>query len=81
MDENQFTVEVESSKRYIERLEKGNQNQRAAVMILDGAIDAPHHRQWYLDQALRILVGAEYRRLVMAWEQLSGEEWDAGIAP
>jgi len=50
-----------------------------------GGIDGGHHKQWALDQIVRILTGDEYDKWVTKFED--GEdgphtyEWDAGIAP
>lgn len=72
----------ESDKQYLDRLENGNEAQRACLMIMESVLDAPHHGLWYLDQALRILAGDEYGRMIDAFERLSGgEPWDAGIVP
>ena len=66
---------------YFELLERGNIQQRAAAMVINAALEAPHHRQWYLDQALRLLAGDEYRELVKRFESHFGDKWDLGIAP
>ena len=50
-----------------------------------GGIDGGHHKQWLLDQVVRILAGEKYEDWVGEWED--GEdgqktyEWDTGIAP
>jgi len=50
-----------------------------------GGIDGSHHKQWALDQVLRILTKNNYENLVK--EYCNGEdgeftyEWDEGIAP
>lgn len=50
-----------------------------------GGIDGAHHKQWVLDQVVRILTGEEYEKWVRAHNY--GEdgpdtyEWDKGIAP
>ena len=51
-----------------------------------GGIDGGHHKQWVLDQTMRILLGEDtYPKWVAAYE--NGEdgpetyEWDTGIAP
>jgi hypothetical protein len=60
--------------------------QEAIDMILDyGGFDGGHHKQWVLDQALRILTGDDYERQITNWQD--GEDgpqtylWDCGIAP
>lgn len=61
---------------------------RALARILQhGSVDGSHHKQWVLDQVVRILCGNElnYERWVAA--QNAGEDgpqtytWDEGIAP
>ena len=69
------------AREIIDKLEHRNTNGRACIMILEAAMEARHHSQWYLDQALRTLAGGEYREMIMAWEALTGEQWDGGIAP
>lgn len=51
-----------------------------------GGIDGAHHKQWVLDQVVRVLLGpGAYERWVI--EQKAGEDgpntysWDGGIAP
>ena len=51
-----------------------------------GGIDGAHHKQWVLDQVVRVLLGpCAYERWVI--EQKAGEDgpntysWDGGIAP
>jgi len=58
----------------------------ALEMILRyGGTDGGHHKQWVLDQVVRILTGDEYEAWVkMACEGEDGPntyEWDEGIAP
>lgn len=54
-------------------------------ILQHGGIDGGHHKQWVLDQVLRILAGEAYEVLVE--EYCDGEddpntyEWDEGIAP
>ena len=51
----------------------------------NGGVDGDHHKQWVLDQVVRILAGDGYRRWV--WDYQNGEdgphtfEWDEGTAP
>jgi len=66
----------------VARLETGNTNERACALILeDGGIDGGHHKQWVLDQVLRILAGSEYKNLIAIYESGGEYEWDTGIAP
>ena len=50
-----------------------------------GSTDGEHHKQWLLDQVIRILTGDRYGKWVKNFE--AGEEgiktyeWDIGIAP
>jgi hypothetical protein len=58
----------------------------AIHMAMDyGSTDEPHHKQWALDQVVRILTGDRYDEVVREW--CAGEDgpdtysWDEGIAP
>lgn len=48
-------------------------------------VDGSHHKQWVIDQIVRVLTGEGYQKWVEDWED--GEEgpetykWDEGIAP
>ena len=59
--------------------------QALGVIRRYGGIDGEHHKQWVLDQVVRILTGEGYPQWVR--EQCDGEDgpetygWDAGIAP
>ena len=51
-----------------------------------GGIDGGHHKQWLLDQVLRVLMNEDtYNKWLAVWQD--GEdgpltyEWDKGIAP
>lgn len=75
----------------LDKMEKGTINQRAAYTLICGMqIDGGHHKQWYMDQALRILAGDMYGEIVRLYEEPQpGEDvpdttfyqWDKGIAP
>lgn len=65
----------------LNELRRGNAYQRAAMLLLDHAFNANHHRQWAIDQSLRLLAGADYETLVATWERVTGIKWDTGIAP
>jgi hypothetical protein len=64
-----------------------NSNIQSAIDFIFqyGGIDGSHHKQWTLDQVLRILTDNNYENLVK--EYMSGEDgkftydWDEGIAP
>lgn len=45
-----------------------------------GGIDGEHHKQWLLDQIVRVLTVDEYHEWLALYRQ-GGSEWDAGIAP
>jgi hypothetical protein len=60
--------------------------ERALSLIADyGSIDGSHHKDWVLDQVVRILAGPDYSDFVA--EVTKGEygpntyEWNVGIAP
>jgi hypothetical protein len=60
--------------------------QKAIDLIVKwGGVDGAHHKDWVLDQVVRILAGTDYARVVR--EAKAGEdgpntyEWDTGIAP
>ena len=66
---------------YLEMLKSGNIEQRAAAIALEyGHIDGAHHKQWVIDQMLRLISGSAYKTL-MAYCDSAGYEWDTGIAP
>jgi hypothetical protein len=47
-----------------------------------GGIDGDHHKQWILDQVLKILLGPEDYDLWLENYEGGGQyEWDKGIAP
>lgn len=60
-----------------ERIEK------AIDTILEwGEIDGDHHKQWTMDQALRILLGDNYdKRMEEFNKDPEYDPWDTGIAP
>jgi hypothetical protein len=45
-----------------------------------GDIDGSHHKQWVLDQILR-LVTSDYDQWVEDYERGDEYKWDTGIAP
>ena len=59
--------------------------QAVAIGLLYGGIDGGHHKQWVIDQMLRILLGDEYDERIADYK--SGEDgpetyaWDEGVAP
>jgi len=66
----------------------GNRILKAVEIILNyGGTDGGHHKQWVLDQTLRILMGDEYANTIELYEEPVDDngdkmyEWDTGIAP
>ncbi len=60
--------------------------EKAMSFIVEyGGIDGAHHKDWVLDQAIRILAGEEYKEIVrLAKLGVDGPDtysWDVGIAP
>lgn len=60
------------------------------LIIEANGVDGGHHKEWYLDQVLRALVGIEQYKKFVEWygkqgDEYDGEtyfsEWEAGIAP
>lgn len=67
---------------YLERLHRGNLHERACAVALEyGTIDGEHHKQWVIDQMVRILAGMSYGEFVAECESVAGYTWDEGIAP
>jgi len=72
----------EMSKDYLESKRHGSPLERVAAFIVNhGDIDGAHHKQWVLDQALRLAAGEGYSMFTMVYLDLTGVEWDTGIAP
>lgn len=47
-----------------------------------GMIDGAYHKQWVIDQMLRILLGDEYTNNILDYNADSDyADWDVGIAP
>lgn len=54
--------------------------EQAINLILEyGYIDGAHHKQWLLDQVLRVLAGERYDEMVAPVDDV--DDWDIGIAP
>ncbi len=55
------------------------------IIVQYGGIDESHHKDWVLDQTVRILAGSEYEEIVRCAKY--GEDgpetysWEIGIAP
>ena len=48
----------------------------AALIIRWGGINGEHHKQWILDQVLRVLMGAQYEEFIALIAN-----WSEGIPP
>lgn len=60
----------------------------ADFLLEYGDVDGAHHKQWVIDQALRLAAGDSYDRMISLYEDEVDEdgepfihEWDKGIAP
>ncbi len=55
------------------------------IILQYGGIDGSHHKQWLLDQTLRILLEKRYDEFIEAYCKEDGDDevykWDEGIAP
>ena len=55
------------------------------IAVRYGGIDGVHHKDWVIDQMVRILAGKNYNNIIN--DACDGEdgpdtyEWDCGIAP
>ena len=70
---------IQTLDQYLQHLEHGNVNQRAAAIALRPCNGA-HHQQWVIDQMLRLIAGKAYPTLIEKFES-EGNKWDTGIAP
>lgn len=56
-------------------------------ILMNGGVDGAHHKQWVLDQVVRILAGESYKAWCLEYsgdpedEQNYYGEWDEGISP
>lgn len=79
-------VDADVAEAEIERLREGDNLIQKALFFIErwGGIDGGHHKQWLLDQLVRVLT-KDYEAWVARVE--SGENgpktylWDEGIAP
>lgn len=72
----------EMSEQYLESKRHGTLLERIAAMIIDiGDTDGAHHKQWVLDQCLKLAAGEAYTTMTAIYFDLTGQEWDRGIAP
>lgn len=60
-------------------------NRAIDLAVRYGGIDGSHHKDWVIDQIVRVLAGDEYERIIK--EACDGEDgpetygWEVGIAP
>lgn len=54
-----------------------------ALIFAFSQTDGAHHKDWVMDQVVRVLTGEHYDEFVESFENHDGEHytWDAGIAP
>lgn len=72
----------EMSEQYLEIKRQGTPLEQIAALIIDNAdVEGAHHKQWVLDQCLRLAAGEAYTMLIAVLWDLRREEWDKGIAP
>ena len=56
-------------------------NSQIAEFILNHTVDGGHHKQWVLDQVLRMLVTeSAYKSMIQEFKD-EGYGWDEGIPP
>lgn len=46
-----------------------------------GTVDGAHHKQWVVDQVMRILAGESYENFVADFREVHLDDWPVGIAP
>lgn len=54
---------------------------KALELATWGAFDGAHHKQWAIDQIVRVLAGDGYKKWVDDYSEDGEYEWDEGIAP
>lgn len=60
-------------------------NEAIELAVRYGGIDGAHHKDWVIDQMVRVLAGERYEQIVR--EACDGEDgpdtytWETGIAP
>lgn len=79
MNENEWI----DLNEWLDGMKDGGKKQRAIAFALEWApTDGSHHKQWTIDQMLRILTGRHYDHVIEYWKQLAREDtWDEGTAP
>ena len=77
-----MAIHAKDYDELIDHLKRGRRAERAVAIGLQyGPIDGAHHKDWVIDQMIRILSGAAYPQLIGLYESEEGYEWDTGIAP
>lgn len=68
---------------WLDGLDEGTMVEQAISLALrDARYSGEHHKQWVIDQMLRILTGSAYERVIENWKRLAREDdWWTGIAP
>lgn len=62
--------------------EYGEDVANTVSLLIEGTFtDGGHHKQWYLDQAVRMLAKNDYDKLRADVKKKYGYTWDKGIAP
>lgn len=55
------------------------------LLLRLGGVDGEHHKQWIIDQVLRMVTGEKYEAIITQWNHgEDGEDtyqWNNGIAP
>ena len=53
----------------------------AEFIVENGSTDGEHHKQWVLDQALRQLLGDDYKGFIKDYMYECETVWERGRAP
>jgi len=84
-EERQELVEIYAAwkaRQLAREAERGDTSVEKAIEILQsGGMDASHHMQWTIDQALRILMGEAHYEAWLLQLYKDGYSWEEGIAP
>jgi len=51
------------------------------MLVSNGPYDGGHHKQWVIDQCVRIILGNDYQWFVEWYSDGGNYTWDEGIAP
>jgi hypothetical protein len=85
MDDDLSTPTPEELRQALrDRVSELEKRISAAVTVAaeDGMVDGAHHKQWVIDQTLRVLLGNEYGAWVAKRNSnIDYDPWDVGIAP